>query len=66
MKANLPELEPKIQARWDSDRIYSIERDREHAPSFVFHDGPPYTNSPIHIGTALNKILKDLVTKSRV
>ena len=66
MKANLPTLEPQIQARWDAEDIYEkIHEAREGAPSFVLHDGPPYTNSPIHIGTAPNKILKDFVLKSR-
>ena len=66
MKANLPTLEPQIQRRWDAEGIYEkIHQAREGAPSFVLHDGPPYTNSPIHIGTALNKILKDFVLKSR-
>ncbi len=66
MKANLPALEPQIQAKWDAEGIYGlIQKAREGAPTFVLHDGPPYTNSPIHIGTALNKILKDFVIKSR-
>ena len=66
MKADLPTLEPKIQARWDAEDLYArIAEARRDAPSFVLHDGPPYTNSPIHIGTALNKILKDFVLKSR-
>ena len=66
MKANLPTLEAQIQARWDAEGIYErIQKAREGAPTFVLHDGPPYTNSPIHIGTALNKILKDFVVKSR-
>ncbi|RYG26228.1 isoleucine--tRNA ligase, partial [bacterium] len=66
MKANLPALEPQIQARWDAEGIYGkIMEARRGAPTFVLHDGPPYTNSPIHIGTALNKILKDFVVKSR-
>ncbi len=66
MKADLPTLEPTIQAKWNEDSIYHvIQEARKGAPSFVLHDGPPYTNSPIHIGTALNKILKDFVVKSR-
>ncbi len=66
MKANLPALEPQIQARWDAEGIYAkVQAARADAPVFVLHDGPPYTNSPIHIGTALNKILKDFVVKSR-
>ncbi len=66
MKADLAHREPEIQARWDKMAIYHriLER-RTDAPTYVLHDGPPYTNSPIHIGTALNKILKDFVVKSR-
>jgi len=65
MKADLPRLEPTIQAKWDEDQIYhAIQASRKDAESFVLHDGPPYTNSPIHIGTAMNKILKDFVVKS--
>jgi len=66
MKANLPSLEPSIQAIWEEQAIYHrIQQERKDAPTFVLHDGPPYTNSPIHIGTAMNKILKDFVVKSR-
>jgi isoleucyl-tRNA synthetase len=66
MKADLPKREPAIQAKWDEIGIYHrIQEARAGADSFVLHDGPPYTNSPIHIGTALNKILKDFVVKSR-
>jgi len=66
MKADLTTREPIIQAKWDEMGIYElIQQDRKDAPSFVLHDGPPYTNSPIHIGTGLNKILKDFVVKSR-
>jgi len=66
MKADLPKLEPAIQARWDAEGIYHrIQDARKDAPVFVLLDGPPYTNSPIHMGTVLNKILKDFVVKSR-
>ncbi|MBS1701747.1 MAG: isoleucine--tRNA ligase [Armatimonadetes bacterium] len=66
MKANLPSLEPQIQIIWDSEKIYHrLQEARKTAPVYVLHDGPPYTNSPIHIGTAMNKILKDFVVKSR-
>lgn len=65
MKADLANLEPKLQKIWDEQGIYhQIQASRKDAPVFVLHDGPPYTNSPIHIGTALNKILKDFVVKS--
>lgn len=66
MKADLAKREPEIQARWDAERTYhQLLQARAASPSFVLHDGPPYTNSPVHIGTALNKILKDFVVKSR-
>ena len=66
MKADLPKLEPTILASWEEEQIYHIIQEaRKDAPTFFLHDGPPYTNSPIHIGTALNKILKDFVLKSR-
>jgi len=66
MKADLPKLEPAILAKWEEGQIYhAIQKARKDAPTFVLHDGPPYTNSPVHIGTALNKILKDFVVKSR-
>lgn len=66
MKANLPSLEPSIQKIWDEQSIYHvIQKSRSTAPVYVYHDGPPYTNSPIHLGTAMNKILKDFVVKSR-
>jgi isoleucyl-tRNA synthetase len=66
MKADLPNREPSIQARWEDMGIYhAIQAARSEDPAFVLHDGPPYTNSPIHIGTAANKMLKDFVVKSR-
>ncbi|MDX2065378.1 MAG: isoleucine--tRNA ligase [Fimbriimonadaceae bacterium] len=66
MKANLPVLEPSILAEWNAQNLYhQIQQDRVGAPTFVLHDGPPYTNSPIHLGTAMNKVLKDFVVKSR-
>jgi isoleucyl-tRNA synthetase len=66
MKANLQTAEPQALARWAEMRLY--ERIREHRAGrkkFVLHDGPPYANGRIHLGTAMNKILKDLVVKSR-
>ncbi len=64
MKANLPAREPEIQKRWAEIDLYGKIR-KAHAgrPKFVLHDGPPYANGDIHIGTALNKILKDIVVK---
>src|ERR1700681_747025 len=66
MKASLPTTEPEALARWAAMDLYGkIQACRKDAPKFVLHDGPPYANGNIHIGTALNKILKDLVVKSR-
>jgi isoleucyl-tRNA synthetase len=66
MKANLPTSEPETLGRWKTSNLYGKIRDaRAGAPKFVLHDGPPYANGNIHLGTALNKILKDLVVKSR-
>ncbi len=66
MKANLPATEPAMIARWDATGLYAGIRDaRRGAPRFVMHDGPPYANGQIHIGHALNKILKDMVIKSK-
>jgi isoleucyl-tRNA synthetase len=66
MKANLPQNEPKALARWEEMRIYErIREARRGAPLYVLHDGPPYTSGPIHLGTALNKCLKDFVVKSK-
>lgn len=64
MKADLPRREPEIQARWRQLDVYRlIQEARRGQPKFILHDGPPYTNSQVHIGTALNKSLKDFVIK---
>ena len=64
MKANLAQNEPRILEKWYVDDLYGqICDSRKDAPLFVLHDGPPYANGHIHIGTALNKILKDIVVK---
>ena len=66
MKASLPTSEPETLARWAAMDLYGrIRARRKGAPKFVLHDGPPYANGNIHMGTALNKILKELVVKSR-
>src|SRR5687768_15830957 len=66
MKANLQTAEPEALARWKAMDLYGqIRARRKRAPKFVLHDGPPYANAQIHLGTALNKILKDIVVKSR-
>ena len=66
MKANLQTAEPQALARWTEMGLYErIREARRGRPKFVLHDGPPYANGKIHIGTAMNKILKDLVVKTR-
>ena len=66
MKAGLPQNEPKILARWEEQRIYDRIREvRKGSPTYVLHDGPPYANGPIHLGTAMNKCLKDFIVKSK-
>jgi isoleucyl-tRNA synthetase len=66
MKANLQTAEPQELARWKAMGLYERIRERRAGrPKFVLHDGPPYANGKIHLGTAMNKILKDLVVKSR-
>ena len=65
MRAGLPQKEPEILARWQRDGLYGqLRRAAAGRPKFVLHDGPPYANGNIHIGHALNKILKDLVVRS--
>jgi isoleucyl-tRNA synthetase len=66
MKANLTNREPEILAEWERSRLYDqIQEARRGAPLFVLHDGPPFANGDVHMGTALNKILKDFIVKSR-
>jgi isoleucyl-tRNA synthetase len=64
MKANLTKREPELLARWEKEKLYEkIRQSAKGKPQFVFHDGPPYANGHIHIGHALNKILKDFIVK---
>ncbi len=66
MKANLPQKEPQRLDRWDAMGLYGkIRAARQGGIPFILHDGPPYANGPIHLGQGLNKILKDLIVKSR-
>jgi isoleucyl-tRNA synthetase len=66
MKAGLPQKEPGIAARWESEGLYQqIRRAREGREKFIFHDGPPYANGDIHIGHALNHTLKDMVVRTQ-
>jgi len=64
MRGNLVNNEPKRYAQWDEKKIYEkMKANRKDAPSFTLHDGPPYANGNIHIGHALNKVLKDIIVK---
>ena len=64
MKANLVKREPEILAQWEKDSVYASIREKlKGKPKFVFHDGPPYANGHIHMGHALNKILKDFIVR---
>jgi isoleucyl-tRNA synthetase len=66
MKANLPQTEPKLLERWATEDLYQrIRTSRAGRPTFILHDGPPYANGRIHLGTAFNKILKDFIVKSK-
>ncbi len=66
MRANLPEREPKILARWQEMQLFQrLRAESKGRPKFILHDGPPYANGAIHIGHALNKILKDVVNRSQ-
>ncbi|MEC1715374.1 isoleucine--tRNA ligase [Schinkia azotoformans] len=64
MRGNLPKREPEIQAKWEEQNIYKMVQKRtEGRPLFVLHDGPPYANGDIHMGHALNKIIKDIIVR---
>ena len=64
MKASLPTKEPQILAQWDKRKIFKKLREKSHGKEkFILHDGPPYANGHIHMGTALNKILKDMIVR---
>jgi isoleucyl-tRNA synthetase len=66
MKASLPKAEPVQLAEWEAQGLYAqIQKARAGRPTYVLHDGPPYPTGAIHLGTALNKILKDMVVKSK-
>ena len=66
MRGDLPKREPGWALEWDEKGIYKKLRDARHgAPKFILHDGPPYANGQIHIGHAVNKILKDMIVKAR-
>jgi isoleucyl-tRNA synthetase len=64
MRANLAQREPAMLKQWQDDDLYQHIRDaRAGCEKFILHDGPPYANGNIHIGTALNKILKDIIVR---
>ena len=66
MKANLKDKEPVILNKWEEDKIYEkvLEKNKDNTP-FILHDGPPYANGNIHMGHALNKILKDFIIREK-
>jgi len=64
MRGNLPKREPDMQKQWEEMNIYEkVQKRTEGRPHFILHDGPPYANGDIHIGHALNKILKDMIVR---
>ena len=66
MRANLPVKEPKILEKWEEEKIfYKLREKSKSREKFVLHDGPPYANGNIHMGTALNKILKDVIVRTQ-
>ena len=66
MRANLPQREPATEEKWENEDIYGKMLEKNNGKeSFVLHDGPPFSNGNIHMGTALNKVLKDFIVKSK-
>ena len=66
MKGNLPAREPGMLEQWDATDLYAqLRKTGSGRPRFVLHDGPPYANGDIHIGHAVNKVLKDIIVKSK-
>ena len=65
MRAGLPKREPEWLAKWENIKVYDTLRQKKSRSSFILHDGPPYANGHLHIGHALNKILKDMVVRSQ-
>jgi isoleucyl-tRNA synthetase len=64
MRGNLPQAEPNMQQHWEEIDIYAkVQASRKGKPKFILHDGPPYANGDIHIGHALNKVLKDIIVR---
>jgi len=66
MRGNLPKREPDTLQKWEDEKLYDkMMANNEGKPSYILHDGPPYANGSIHLGTALNKILKDFIIKQK-
>jgi len=64
MKASLPTKEPQILEKWEKNKIFEkLRKNSKGKEKFILHDGPPYANGHIHMGTALNKILKDIIIR---
>ena len=64
MRANLPKREPEMLREWEEEKLYEkVMEKNEGKPLYVLHDGPPYANGDIHLGTAMNKILKDIIVR---
>ena len=64
MHAGLPKSEPAMLKEWQDEKIYeNLMKKNEGKPAYVLHDGPPYANGNIHLGTALNKVLKDIIVR---
>jgi isoleucyl-tRNA synthetase len=67
MRGDLPKREPVALKRWEDENLYAqVRKHAEGRPTFILHDGPPYANGQIHIGHAVNKVLKDIVVKSKL
>ena len=66
MRASLPQKEPKMVSDWEEQGLYKkIIEKNAGKPTYVLHDGPPYANGDIHLGTALNKVLKDIIVRQK-
>lgn len=66
MRGNLPQREPEMQAWWEEKKIYEqVQQRTKGRPKYILHDGPPYANGDIHLGHALNKVLKDIIVRSK-
>ena len=64
MKGNLPNKEPRFLDKWEKENHYQriLDKNKDHKP-FVLHDGPPYANGNLHAGTAMNRIIKDIIVR---